>query len=101
MADSNLSVRMNYRNICDLQRLLYNFIQECPDSAIKTFGVTFGFKMYCNIKLNITLTVLNKVKGKFTLCLSCPLALMLLKKLNALYEIRYYVPENCVGTVCT
>lgn len=38
MADSNLSVRMNYSNISDedLQRLVHNFIQECPDSGIKT-----------------------------------------------------------------
>ncbi|XP_041862136.1 uncharacterized protein LOC121653022 [Melanotaenia boesemani] len=38
MADSNLSVRMNYSNISDedLQRLVYNFIQECPDSGIKS-----------------------------------------------------------------
>lgn len=38
MADSNLSVRMNYSNICDedLQRLVCSFIQECPNSGIKT-----------------------------------------------------------------
>ncbi|KAM4521387.1 uncharacterized protein V3H82_002128 [Fundulus diaphanus] len=38
MTDSNLSVRMNYSNISDedLQRLVCDFIQECPDSGIKT-----------------------------------------------------------------
>lgn len=38
MADFNLSVRMNYSNIDDeeLQRLVHNFLQQCPDSGIKT-----------------------------------------------------------------
>uniref|UniRef100_A0A672HNI3 Integrase core domain-containing protein n=1 Tax=Salarias fasciatus TaxID=181472 RepID=A0A672HNI3_SALFA len=38
MADSSLSVRMNYSNISDeaLQRLVSSFIQECPDSGIRT-----------------------------------------------------------------
>ncbi|XP_013876453.1 uncharacterized protein LOC106526401, partial [Austrofundulus limnaeus] len=38
MAESNLSVRMSYSNISDedLQKLVQNFIMECPDSGIKT-----------------------------------------------------------------
>lgn len=37
MAESNLSARMSYSNISDedLQKLVQNFILECPDSGIK------------------------------------------------------------------